>query len=127
MKFIRKYETIIVVLGAIVTAFMAFIFLPKLIGSVWNDGFGPLGHQLINWYDSPTGFSLSYFVCYIVAWKNKLIGSLIMISASVLVLIVNSDNLGFLIFAGPTITVGILYYLLEKSLQLSAEEDTSGE
>jgi hypothetical protein len=100
--------------GIIFTSLMLIIFGSKLAGSLLKDFTGELkeiANALFNWYDDPTGFFLAYLVGYaVVVWK-PFWGSIIILLASVLVSVINMDNMGFLIFAVPTSLVGIFYLL----------------
>ncbi|WNH14027.1 hypothetical protein [Thalassobellus suaedae] len=103
------------IVGIIVTAFFLLAVGPKLIGSILENGINgikEIGGAIMNWYDNPTGFFITYFVGYAVIWKSKLIGALIIILACVLVTLVNIDNMGWIIFTLPAAAVSILYLLL---------------
>ena len=100
------------VVGIIVTALMIFVFGFMLIGSIIEKGMDEIkeiAKACINWYDDPTGFFLSYLIGYIIVWWRPLWGSIIIISVSLLSVLINIDNQGFLMFAVPTCLVGILY------------------
>ena len=104
-----------VIVGIIVTAFFLLAVGPKLIGSVLENGMNgikEIGGSIINWYDNPTGFFITYFVGYAVIWKSKLVGSLIILIACVVVTLVNLDNMGWIIFTLPAAVVSILHLLL---------------
>ena len=95
--------------------FFLLAFGPKLIGLVIENGLsglGLIGKELINWYDNPTGFFFTYFAGYIVVWRSKIFGSLIILFACILVTLINLDNPGWFIFTLPAATVGLLYLVL---------------
>jgi len=100
--------------GIIVTSLMLLIFGSKLAGSLIKDFTGELkeiAYALFDWYDDPTGFFVAYLIGYaVVVWK-PIWGSIILIASSILVSVINRDNMGFLIFAIPVFLVGIFYIL----------------
>lgn len=100
--------------GIVVTLLILLIFGSKLAGSLIKDFTGELkeiANALFNWYDDPTGFFLAYLTGYaVVVWK-PLWGSIIIIGTSLLISVINRDNMGFLIFAIPVFLVGIFYIL----------------
>jgi len=101
--------------GVIVTAFFLLAFGPKIIGLIIEngiDGAKIIGIEFFNWYDTPTGFFLTYFIGYITIWRNKLWGALIILFACLLVTLINIDNPGWVIFTLPAATVGIIYLVL---------------
>lgn len=111
-KLLSQSATII---GIIVTAFFLLAFGPKLIGLIIEngmDGAKQIGSELINWYDTPTGFFFTYFIGYIAIWRNKLYGALIILIACLLVTLINIDNPRWVIFTLPAAAVGILYLIL---------------
>jgi len=102
------------IIGIIVTAFFLLAFGPKLIGLIIEkgmDGTRQIGSELINWYDTPTGFFFTYFIGYITIWRNKLFGAFIILLACLLVTVINIDNPGWIIFTLPAAFVGILYLI----------------
>jgi len=103
-----------IIYGIVVTLFMCLIFGTTLIGFLIENGIGELkeiAKSLIHWYDNPTGFIFSYIIGYAIVWWKPLWGSIIIIAGSLVVLIINFDNVGFLIFALLTFVVGFLYML----------------
>jgi hypothetical protein len=108
----NKPHLIAMVVGIIVTALMIFVFGFMLIGSIIEKGMDEIkeiAKACINWYDDPTGFFLSYLIGYIIVWWRPLWGSIIIISVSLLSVLINIGNPGFLMFTVPTCLVGILY------------------
>jgi len=102
------------IIGIIVTAFFLLAFGPKIIGLIIEnrlDAIKQIGEELVDWYDSPTGFFVTYFIGYIVIWRNKLFGALIILFACILVTLINIDNSGWFIFTLPAAVVGILYLI----------------
>lgn len=96
----------------IITSLMILLFGTKLIGSLIENGIGELkeiANALIHWYDDPTAFFFSYLIGYAIVWWKPLVGSVIIIVGSILVSVINIDNMGFIIFALLTSIVGFLY------------------
>ena len=109
------------IFGIIVTSIMLLIFGTALILSVIEKGNVAsieIIKALFNWYDNPTGFFLTYIIGYSIVWWKPLWGSLIIMLSSLLVAVININNLGFIIFAIPTFLVGFFYieswYILRK-------------
>ena len=110
-KLISKSALII---GIIVSAFFLIAIGPKIIVLITENGkeaIKQLGGELIDWYDTPTGFFFTYFIGYIVIWRNKLIGAIIILLACLLVTLINIDNYGWVIFTFPAAVVGILHLI----------------
>lgn len=104
-----------VIVGIVVTAFFLLAIGPKAIGLILENGMNGLkeiGGAIVNWYDNPTGFFLAYFVGYVVIWKSKLLGALIILLACIIVTLVNIENMGWIIFTLPAAAVSILYLFL---------------
>lgn len=100
--------------GIIVSSLMLLLFGSKLAGSLIKDFTGEMKEiaiALFNWYDDPTGFFLTYLIGYSVIFRKPLLGSIIILFVSVLMSIINSDNMGFLIFTVPAFLVGIFYIM----------------
>lgn len=103
------------IIGMIVAAFFLLAFGPKLIGLIVEngmDGLKLIANELTSWYDNPIGFFFTYFIGYIVVWRNKLFGSLVILFACILVTLINLDNPGWFIFTLPAAVVGLLYLML---------------
>jgi hypothetical protein len=103
-----------IIYGIVVTLFFCLIFGTKLISLLIENGIGELkeiAKALIHWYDDPTAFFFSYIIGYAIVWWKPLWGSIIIIAGSLLVFIINFDNMGFLIFALLAFTVGFLYIM----------------
>lgn len=103
--------------GIIVTGLALIISSPKFAEQFIQSGidaFTDIARACMNWYDDPTGFFLSYFLGYALIWWKPLFGSGIIIFGSLLVTLVNLDNMGFIIFSLPTLMVGVLYILSWK-------------
>jgi hypothetical protein len=110
----RSFFIIARIYGMVITALMLLIFGGKIIGEFVEKGIGEfrfLARDAFHWYDNPTGFFFTYVAGYILVWWRPLWGALFIIGGSILVTVVNIDNRGFLIFALPTIMVGIFYLL----------------
>lgn len=100
------------VYGIIVSAILLLIIALEIGGLTTEkvlDGAREVGHHLVNWYDNPTGFFITYFLGYGIVWWRTLLGSLIVIVASILATLVNWDNPGWFIFTLPIFLVGLLY------------------
>jgi hypothetical protein len=109
-----------IIIGIIVSAFFLIAFGPKIIGLINENGLDAikqLGGELIDWYDTPTGFFVTYFVGYIVIWRNKLFGALIILLACLLVTLINIDNFAWIIFTFPAAVVGILYLIYWNNIK----------
>lgn len=112
MKAKDSFSKVPIIVGIIITVLMVFIFGTKLIGSIIDNGpeqIKVITIALIHWYDDPTGFFLFYLIGYSIVWWKPLWGSLIIIVVSILITVINIDNLGMLIFSLPTFSVGFLY------------------
>jgi hypothetical protein len=121
MKAKGKISFIPLIYGIIITSLMLLIFGSTLVFSLvenWPGEFKEILQALVKWYDDPTGFFFTYLIGYIVIWWKPLYGSLIIMSGSILVFIININNTGFLIFAVPTFLVGFFYieswYMIRK-------------
>jgi len=93
----------------IISALIVLMFGTKLIGSLLENGIGKITDSLFHWYDDPTAFILSYLIGYAIIWWKPFLGGIIIIIASLLVFIININNIGFLFFALLTVSVGLLY------------------
>jgi hypothetical protein len=114
MKTKGNFYWISIIYGMIITVLMLLVFGTKLIGSVMEEGFTGIKEivvALLNWYDDLTGFFLTYLAGYAIVWWKPFWGALIIIIASMLVSLINHDNLGFIIFAIPTFLVGLFFVL----------------
>jgi len=108
----RSFFSAKVIVGIVVTLFFVLSFVPKLVLEFAEKGLpylGDIGRSFVNWYDDPTAFILSYFLGYILLWWKPLPGSVLIILACILSVVFNLDNMGFLIFALPALTVAVLY------------------
>jgi hypothetical protein len=121
MKSKKPLSFVPVIFGIIVTSIMLLVFGTALIMSIIKNDIGELAKifkALFNWYDNPTGFFLTYIIGYSIVWWKPLWGSLIIMLSSLLVAVININNLGFIIFAIPTFLVGFFYieswYILRK-------------
>jgi len=100
--------------GIIITSIMLLLFGSKLIVLLVENGVEELkemARALIHWYDDPTAFFIFYIVGYAIVWWKNLWGSLIIMLVSLLVIGVNINNPGFIMFGLPTFAVGLLYFL----------------
>ena len=108
-----KLHLLAIIWGSIVTAFMLLVFGVKIIDTIINEGFSfliEIPKDLVTWDDNPTGFFFTYLIGYAIVWWRPLWGSIIIILASIVyVLIAGID--GPPIFAAPGFLVGLLYLL----------------
>ncbi len=114
MKTKGSFSLVVMIIGIIITVLMLLIFGGTLIGDIIEKGpgeFKKIAGALVHWDDDPTGFFFTYIIGYAVIWWKSLPGSIIIIAGSVCSAIINIGNLGFLIFAIPTFTVGVLYLI----------------
>jgi hypothetical protein len=112
--------------GIIVTILMLSVFGLMLVGSVIDKGIGEIkeiAYACFHWYDDPTGFFFAYMIGYAIVWWRPLPGSLIIIAGSMLAIIINIDNSGFLIFTLPTILVGVLYLFYWYDMKMRVKEN----
>ena len=112
--------------GLVITFLMLLTFGTKLIGAIIDKGAGELKEIACacgDWYDDPTGFFLTYVIGYALCWWKPLFGSLVIIAGSLLVTVINIDNSGFLIFAGPAFLVGFLYLLSWHESRMISKEN----
>ena len=107
--------------GIIITSLMLLIFGSTIILSLlenWPGEFKEILKALVKWYDDPTGFFVSYIIGYAIVWWKPMPGSVIIILGSLLITVININNLGFLMFAVPTFLVGFFYieswYVIRK-------------
>ena len=114
MKSNRGFSFVAMIIGIILTSLMLLIFGMQLIGDLIKNGSGELkeiAHALVHWYDDPTGFFFTYLIGYAIVWWKPLWGAIIIMTGSLLSLVINIDNLGFLIFVLPTFLVGFFYLI----------------
>ena len=105
---------IALIYGIVFTLFVLSTFGLALIGEFVDKGIVALKEMInamIDWYDDPTAFFIWYIIGYALIWWKAVWGSIIIMAASILVSVVNFNNLGFLIFAIPAFLVGVLYIL----------------
>ena len=111
----KIFRTTTQVYGILITAFMLLAFAPKYAGLIMEEGIittaSNMFKSLINWYDDPTGFFISYIIGYVTLWKKPIWGSCIILVAGVVFFAWNFQNLGVLIFVIPTALVAILYLI----------------
>ena len=114
MKPDKSFYTIAKIYGIVVTVLMILIFGGTIVSNLSDKGAGELKNILngcLHWYDDPTGFFFTYLIGYVLLWWKPLWGGIIIISGSIAVSIINIGNTGFLIFALPTMLVGVFYIL----------------
>jgi hypothetical protein len=112
MKSKRTFSFIPFIYGIIITSLMMLIFGSSLLISVikkGNTGIIETITAIIHWYDDPTGFFFAYITGYAILWWKPLLGSILIMMGSLLVTLININNLGFLIFSIPTFLVGFFY------------------
>ena len=112
MKSKRGFSLFAMIYGIVVTLLMVLIFGGTLIGDIIEKGpgeFKVIARALVHWDDDPTGFFFAFLLGYAIVWWKPFWGALIIMAGSLLVTIINIENLGFLIFAIPTFLVGFLY------------------
>jgi hypothetical protein len=112
MRSKRKFSFAPEILGIIVTAIMLLSFGPYLVLDIIKNGdmaAKEIMNALLNWNDDPTGFFLCYLTGYALVWWKPLRGSLIIMLSSLLVIVFNINNQGFILFAFPTFLVGYFY------------------
>jgi hypothetical protein len=114
MKSGKKLTFIPKIFGIIVTSLMFLIFGTALIMLIIEKGI--VGQveiitSMVDWHDDPTGFFITYIIGYAIVWWKPLWGSVIIILGSLLVSVINIDNLSFTIFAIPAFLVGFFYLL----------------
>jgi hypothetical protein len=104
-----KYFSMI--FGIVITCLLLFVFAPKIIGKIIEEGFSWLFEMpgsFSELWDNPMAFILIYLIGYVVVWWKPLWGSLIIMIVSVYY-VPASGTLGSLIFALPTFLVGLFY------------------
>jgi len=114
MKSNRGFSLVVMIYGIIVTALMLLIFGGTLVGDIIEKGpgeFRKIAIALVHWDDDPTGFFFTYIIGYSIIWWKPLWGAVIIMTGSLLSVVINIHNPGFLLFAIPTCTVGILYLI----------------
>ena len=114
MKPDQSFIKVTKIYGLVVTALMLLIFGGTIIQQLFEKGIGEIGKYpkaCLHWYDDPTGFFFTYVIGYALVWWKPLLGGIVIVAGSILVIIVNIDNAGFLIFALPVLLVGVFYIL----------------
>jgi hypothetical protein len=112
-EFIKYWAMIF---GILITTLLLLVFVPKIIGKISDEGFSQLTRlvdipeSFSDLWSDPTAFLFIYLVGYVVIWFRPLWGSLIIIVVSI-VYVIGCDSLGSLIFAVPTLIVGLSYLL----------------
>ena len=96
--------------GGLITLLLLFAFAPKLFGS-W-DTIGSIPSGIMNWYDNPTGFFITYIIGYIIVWFRPLWGACVMGFGVLLFFAINATNIPFLVlFLLPVLSVAVLYLI----------------
>jgi hypothetical protein len=114
MKPDQSFNNVTKIYGLVVTALMLLIFGGSIILQLIEKGVGEIGkysRACLHWYDDPSGFFFTYLIGYALVWWKPLLGGIIIVAGGILVIIVNIDNMGFLIFAAPTLLVGVFYII----------------
>lgn len=114
MKSKNSFSLLSKIYGIVITSLFVLIFVPKLIISIVEngiEGIKEIGYGLFHWYDDPTGLFFAYIIGYGIAWIKPLWGSIIITGACIFVVVINLDNVGFLLFAIPMFLVGLFYFL----------------
>jgi len=114
MKPDKSFSNVTKIYGLVVTTLMLLIFGGTIIQQLIEKGIGELGKYpkaCLHWYDDPTGFFFTYVIGYALVWWKPLLGGIVIVAGSIMVIIVNIDNAGFLIFALPALLVGVFYIL----------------
>ncbi len=107
--------------GGLITIFMLSAFGPKLFGTV--DHLSLMPGDLMNWYDNPTGFFVTYLIGYIIVWFRPLLGACIIAFGALLFFIINPTNIMFfLIFILPVLCVALLYLIYWNSTKKIVED-----
>lgn len=115
MKPDQSFYSVTKIYGIVLTALMLLIFGGTIIQQLIEKGIGELGKYpgaCLHWYDDPTGFFFTYLIGYALVWWKPLLGGIIIVAGGILEIIINIDNTGFLIFAAPTLLVGVFYILI---------------
>jgi hypothetical protein len=115
MKPDQSFYSVTKIYGIVVTSLMLLIFGGTIIQQLIEKGIGELGKYpkaCLHWYDDPTGFFFTYLIGYALVWWKPLPGGMIIVAGGILEIIINIDNTGFLIFAAPTLLVGVFYILI---------------
>ena len=107
---------ITIVLASILCIFFSFALLPKLIGSIIEEGFNSLysgdwGGLVMTWT------YIVFIIGFIVVWWHKLFGGIIIVLSSILQMapfLIIEGNLGSLIFGIPLLVVGILFIVIPE-------------
>lgn len=74
---------------AIITGFMLFVFVPKMVDQVQEQGWQYLydiPSVFLNWYDNPTAFFISYYIGAACLWYRYKLGAVIIIAADLIFL-----------------------------------------
>jgi hypothetical protein len=114
MKSKRGFSLFAIIYGVVVTLLMVLIFGGKLIGEIIEKGTGEfkeIARALVHWEEDPTGFFFTYIIGYAIIWWKPLWGAVIIMTGSLLSVVINIINPGFLIFTIPTFAVGLFYMI----------------
>ena len=120
MKTTKMLRNLSFIWGIIVTLFLLLAFGPKFIGEFIKDAAGfitEIKKSFIYW-ENPSAFFLIYLTGYIIIWWKPLWGSIIVILASLVFVIIAGFD-GPPIFALPAFLVGIFYLLYWNALNRS--------
>ena len=104
--------------GIIVTSLWVLIFGVLIGEKLFEEGSKYLieiSKNLFNWYDDPTGFFITYLIGYAIIWWKPLWGSIIIIFASTMYVIIAGFD-GPPIFAIPAFSVGLFYLIYSITL-----------
>ncbi len=101
--------------------FISFALVPKIIIDITENGFSTFYNetwQVLVMYWTYIVFAIGFSI----VWKNKLIGGLIIILASLIQMgpfLIIDGNLGSLIFGLPMLIAGILFLLIVRKTATS--------
>ena len=119
MKTAKTLKRLSLISGIIVTLFYLLAFGPKVIEEFIKKGFDYLIEiptAFFHWNESPTAFFYSYFIGYIIIWWKPLWGSVLIILASILyVILAGIDGPPILVI--PAFLVGLFYLLYWNTLR----------
>lgn len=115
MNVLKKYYHYF--LWAIITGFMLFVFVPKMIDQIqeqsWKYLFN-LPEKLLNWHDDPSAFFICYYLGAACLLRNHKLGAGIIIAADIIFFASNLGNHGTFIFTIPTLIVALVFLFKHK-------------
>lgn len=95
------------IVGLVVFFYMAVVFFSKLLHAA-DHVYTNIILPFKNWRGEPTAYLIIYFIGYLITWKNKYLGAVIIMIDCMIWWSINPSNVKFLLlFVVPPFVVGI--------------------